>query len=489
MFVESIFNASQFLFNRRKPVTSSDTVQTHKVFDAQCKRPLCLPLEIITSILEAAYYDENLEPDTKLLTNSALVCNAWAAPAQNLLFRTVTLRSSTGFSSFREAVDPCTRRGKKLGHAVVRLRVIVDHNHPDQLSHRALSLAICLCPNLYELDLALYGCLVPGPYRDVETNSIRTFRAAPSFDADTLDALRKGPHIRSLKFSNWSDNDQLTFQLLSGVWSSLEFVSLKGTPPRLPALDTETPIPFSNSLLKELRLGFHTTPKSDFIRWLLHSTRQSLRCLEIDRDLGMLHLDTLLSPNIHSIESLSIPSCMTREEVAIVEKCDRLKEFRFESPMFSPVLLERLPKTIEHLALTVSRETPLYLAIKFIKSRAGSKLSALTLHVWNDGSTHPQLPSLKIASACAGVKLNVIRDIYRFRETVSGDPLPQRSFPREKNVSNLQTMLCISVTSRNATERSLPSFPPVLDLPAKFCVPDYDRASFMERLLSREVPK
>lgn len=433
MFVDTILNTSHILVrvylmlfrnlpdsspqsNRQSPVNARKSTSTGR--NVQVKKSLYLPLEIITHILEAAYYDENFEVDVITLTNSALVCNAWAAPAQNLLFRSVTLRSSTGFSSFREAVNPCTRRGKMLGNSVVRLKVIVDHNHPDQLSHRALSLAFCLCPNLYEFDLALYGCLVPGHYRDGNTGGVRTFRAAPSFDAGTLDLLRNGPHIRSLKFSNWSDNDQLAFQLLSGVWSSLVSVSLKGTPPRLPALETETPIPFSSHFLKELRLGFHTVPNPDFIRWLLSNTGRSLQCLEIDRDLGVLYLDSILSPSAHSVESLFIPSCMTREEVAIVEKCDRLKEFRFESPVFSPILLERLPKTIEHLALTVSRETPLYLVIKFVKSRSGSNLSALTVHLWGDGDTHPQLPSLRIACACAGVELHVIRDIFHFRDTV-----------------------------------------------------------------------
>ncbi|KAH8119758.1 hypothetical protein DFH11DRAFT_1685268 [Phellopilus nigrolimitatus] len=406
-----------------------------------------IPAEIILAILEAAYYDDNLEPDTQFLANCAIVCKSWSAPSQSLLFRHVFLRSSSAFSSFRSAVGRCTSRARALADVVVRLRITLDYNHPDQLSHRALALAVRLCPNLYELDISLYGCGVPVLDPAGAAGAFRVFRAAPSFDAVTLALLREGPRIRSLRLANWSDNDQLAVQLLWDVWPSLTAVALKGTPPRMPAADDEPWMPF-NCNLSELRLSFQTSPKMDFVKWLLSSSIRSLRCLELEREPSMELLNVLLHQHGSSLESLSIPSCTSRGQASAVQSCERLREIRIESAMISPLLLKQLPDTLEHLAFALSRDTPLYLVVNFVKAR--DNLKAVTVHFWNGGDTHPLLPSLRIACACRGVELIDIHRIRQFREAVRGDPIPFTAFPRTKEPGNLLRMLYITRTLSRA---------------------------------------
>ena len=389
------------------------------------KVPAQLPMEIVSLILELAYYDESLEPDLQVLSACALVCRNWSPPAQTLLFRHVMLHSSTSFLAFRSAVDATTTRGRSLRNNVARLKVIIDHNHPDQLSHRALAIAVLSCPNLYELDLAIYGCGVPTPCPDSPSH-VRIFRAAPSFDTDTLNLLRAGPPIRSIKFTNWSDNDQLATQLLSDVWPALTSVSLRGTPPHLPADDG--PNSSFGCALSDLRLDFQTM-HPEFINWLLQNSYRSLRHLELDRLPSADILTSLLNECGPSMESLSLPSCASRDQGVWVRGCKKLKEFRFESSNISPLFLSQLPTTVEHLAFSISRDTPLYLMVNFVKSRR--HLRAITVQIWDDAASHPQLPNLRIACACNGVDLLVVRGIRRFREAIVSLAYSHTSLPRQ----------------------------------------------------------
>ncbi|EJD03487.1 uncharacterized protein FOMMEDRAFT_166886 [Fomitiporia mediterranea MF3/22] len=421
--------------------TSPSTLPTISAFSR-------LPVELVSQILEFAYYDENLEPDVRLLSNCSLVCKQWSAPSQALLFRNVFLRSSSSFLSFRSAVDPSTTRGQTLGNSIVRLRLTIDHNYSDQLSHRALAFAVLSCPNLYELDLSVHGCGVSGLPSSGAAGAVgaQNFRAAPSFDAGILDLLRDGPPLRSLKFANWSDNDQLAFQLLSDVWPSLTAVSLKGTPPRLPASDNEPLLPFGCAL-GELRLGFQTMPRADFVSWIITDSTRSLRCLELESAPGTDFLRSLLLQCRQSLYSLAMPSCTSRDQITAIHGCENLKEFTLDnSTTVSKPLLNDLPASIEHIAFTLNRDTPLFLIVNFVKARR--HLKAVTMHVWDDADAHPQLPSLRIVCAGNGVELIVSRGIQWFHETVRGDPVPFSSFPRLKEPANLQKMLCISRHAR-----------------------------------------
>jgi hypothetical protein len=374
-----------------------------------------LPPEIIITILEAAYFDQNYEPDTQLLSCCSSVCRAWTRPSQFLLFRHVVLKSGTAFRSFMSAVSKPSSHSRSLGNAVVRMRVVIDHKHPDQLSHRAMALAVTSCPSLYELDLSFYGCNVVEPTSNPD-GPLRVFRAAPSFDNGTLDLLRTGPQIRSLKLANWSDNGEIPFQLLSGVWPSLAFVSLRGNAPCLPVTEEHAVAPFSGSL-SDLRLGLQSSATSEFVEWLLAGSRPNLRSLELEEMPNDGVISTVLRQCSGPLESLSLPSCTSREQVATLQECQSLREIKLETSSSSPLLhaLHQLPESVEHFAFTLESNTPLYLVIKFIKARRALKF--VTIHAWEDGESHKDMPALRIACAWKGVRLVVMRDVQGFRES------------------------------------------------------------------------
>ena len=375
-----------------------------------------LPMEVILEILEAAYYDDILESDVRLLANCALVCQAWSAPAQKLLFRHVTLRTNTACSSFLRAVDRKTQHGRDLGEAVARLRITLDCNHPDQILHLSFARAVVACPNLYELDLSLYGRHVSVEQTAAEgaANEVRICRVASSFDAGTLALLRLSPRVRALKLSNWTDNGHMTTQLLSDVWPSLTSVVLKGLPPTLDSADLPL-TPFKPSL-SEVRLNFQVQPKMDFVDWLLQNSTQSLRCLELEREPAPDLLNHLLLRYGSSLESLSIPTCATAAGAASIHALQQLKEFKVENPMPSPLAFKQLPASVEHLAFSVTRDTPLHVMISTVKEL--EKLVAVTVHYWDEGDKHPFLPSLKIACATQGIAFRSTKNVQRFRAMV-----------------------------------------------------------------------
>lgn len=370
-----------------------------------------IPMEVVLEILEAAYYDDNMEPDVAFLANCALVSKAWSLPAQKLLFRHVHLRSNSAFLAFRSTVDRSTDRGRVLGDAVLRMRVTLDHNHPDRLTNDAFANAVLLCQNLYELDISLYG---QGASEQDSSDASVTQRTVPSLDAGVLNLLRSGPRIHALKLANWSDSDHLPIQLLSGIWPSLTSVVLKGLPPRLPA-DVDALVPFRCNL-SEIRMNFQVPPKLDFVRWLLQDSVRSLRIVEFEREPSSELLDFIVHQHGSSLESLSIPSCSSIEMVSAVQRCERLKELKLESPTLTPLLFKQLPSSVEHLAFGMDVDTPLHIIVKYIKEMDNVK--TVTVHYWDGGERHSLLPTFKIACACKGVELLTMCNLQRFRTIV-----------------------------------------------------------------------
>ena len=153
-----------------------------------------LPAEMILSILEAAYYTPTLEPDTDLLLACSVVCKAWAAPAQTLLFQSIILRSQRAYIAFSEAVDRSTERGRALSQCVHSLRAIIDPSQPFRLLPRSFARAATLCPNLQEIDLSLYGArVIESEASEYPLSLERSKAPTSSFDATTLSLLRAGP--------------------------------------------------------------------------------------------------------------------------------------------------------------------------------------------------------------------------------------------------------------------------------------------------------
>ena len=377
-------------------------------------RPLsAMPLELVLSIIEAACSDDE---HNSFLPSCALVCRAWSSAAQKLLFRYVTLRTQFAFESFSRAVDRSTAHGCVLGDAVKRLHVVLDHNQPSSLHQHSFALAFTMCPNLCELNLALYGCAAPGVDIVGVPDILRMRRPAPSFDAHTLSLLKSGPKITTLQFSNWSENQQSIVQLLD-VWPSLKSLSIGGTLPQIPP---NSPEPFSCAL-EELRLNFQTSPSIDFMKWLLHSSAGTLRVLDFERDPSTDLLDFLTRAHGLTLQSMTLPVYSSPEHAVSVNRCTRLRTLRTNHPSTQPLLYKRLPESLEHVAIGLDRDTALQPVIDIVKTR--DMLKAVTVHLWRGGEKHKLLNVLKIACAYRGIDLRMSNDVNTFRTLAVSKPL------------------------------------------------------------------
>jgi hypothetical protein len=364
-----------------------------------------LPLELVISIIEFACFD-GFKLNEDLLRHCVLVCRAWSYPAQKLLFSQVTLRTRSACDSFLVAVSRSTKRGRILGDAVARLKVVLDHNHPYGLPQHSFGDAFTLCPNLYELNLALYGCATAGEDIVGLSNDERLRRPAPSFDDHTLSLLKSGPRITALHFSNWSEN-QYPFTQLLNIWPTLESLVISGTTPHAPSSIAE---PLACSL-KQLRMNFQTSPSIHFMNWLLHNSSRTLRILGFDREPSLHFLDYLIDTHGKYLRSLSLPSCPSHQHALAVQKCPQLRELCIEN--FAPCVHRNVFGTLEHIALGLDRNTILQPIIEIVRS--SDALKVVTVNVWHGGDQHPQFSSLKVACAYRGVELRVTRDIQIFR--------------------------------------------------------------------------
>ncbi|GLB43585.1 hypothetical protein LshimejAT787_1400970 [Lyophyllum shimeji] len=394
--------------------------------------PVALPLEVVYSIIEAAAYDSPT-PDEDLLKRCALVCRAWSTHAQKLLFSSVTLRSETACNLFRGAVNRRTERGRMLGDAVTRLRVVMDHNQPFGLSPHSFAEAVTLCPNLFELNIALYGCADPGEDVVGAPDVARMRRPAPSFDDHTLTLLRSGPMITALQVNNWSENQHSITQLLD-IWPTLKSLVMSGTPPQPPSPFLE---PFCCSL-EELRMNFQSPPSFDFIDWLLHNSSDTLRILEFEREPSSQLLDHLTDVHGATLQSLAFPACHLPEHTQAVQNCPQLKELRLESPTMLPRLWRAIPNTLEHIAFGLDLNTALQPVIDTV--RASDSLKTITVYPSHGGENHRLFPVLKMVCACQGIDLRIMRDIKIFRSEMRGDPVPTSTYPRIHSLNNIYTM-------------------------------------------------
>ncbi|KAL7284958.1 hypothetical protein ACG7TL_000047 [Trametes sanguinea] len=400
-----------------------------------------IPMEIVMTILESAYDNEEIHSYNALLKNCSLVCKKWSFAAQKLLFRHVTLSTQTAYIAFQGAVDRTTPRGRSLGDAVLRMKVILDQNQPYRLSHRSFARAVSMCPNLYELSVSLYGECGPGLDIVGLPDASRMKRSAPSFDQSTLSILRAGPRISALQFCNWSDNSSSLLQLLD-VWPTLSSLDISGTTPRL---DNDTAQPFP-CVLRELRMNFQTSPSMEFMRWLLHNSTGHLRVLDLAREPSPDLLEYLVSEHGTALESLGLSTCGTREGAAAVRRCAALRELKIEGAWASPVLYKTLPSGLQHLAFGVDSNTSLKPVVEAIKR--STDLRVVTMHIWRGGEKHPQLADITLACARQGVELRVTRDVPAFRAMTRGDPVPAATYPRTRSLSNLLYMASCAATTQ-----------------------------------------
>lgn len=388
-----------------------------------------LPMEIVISILEATYYGDDLQPNRPLLKACSLVCKDWCATSQKLLFRDVTLRTQDAYRAFKRAIDGTTERGRMLSQAVVRLHVTLDPSQPRHLYPQSFARAVSLCPNLYELQVALYG------YRErrspVGDAGDERLRPTGSFDNHTLSLLRSGPKITALRFDNWSENRQAMAPLLDIYSPTLKYLSMSGTAPE------RLPTPFQGSLA-EVRMNFLVEPALEFTDSLLLHSSSSLRSLELEREPSTDLFKHLIHNHCSTLESLTIPVCGNFDHAIALKQCTKLRELKIESPWVSPMVFRHLSEHIEHIAVGVDAGTALQPVIDAVKSR--KEMRAVTLQMWQGGESHPLISTLKVACAFRGLELKLTRDVRAFRQIARGDPVSSSCFPRVKSLENLHLM-------------------------------------------------
>ncbi|KAL0575017.1 hypothetical protein V5O48_006946 [Marasmius crinis-equi] len=372
-----------------------------------------MPVEIVMNIMELAYDENQLEERKGFLKSCALVCRDWSLPAQKMLFRHVTFSTKTACTTFTDAVNPATERGRILAAAVHSMRASIDHNQPFGLTQRAFARAVTLCPNLYELNLALYGCGVPGDDVVGSPDALRMRRVAPSFDVETLELLRSGPRISALTFRNWSENRQSITQLLS-VWPSLKSLVISGVAPELPSPTTD-PFPCA---LEELRVNLQSSPSVDFFKWLLHHSCDSLKKLEFERELSSVVVQYLIDTHHDTLENVSLPLC-SREISRSLAQCQNLRHVSVEDISSYPVTFKKLTANIESFAFGLGRDTQVQAILEAIKAQ--ESLHGVTVQLWSGGELHRHLASLKTTCALRGIDLNLTQDIRQFRSLVVRD--------------------------------------------------------------------
>ncbi|KAG7100002.1 hypothetical protein E1B28_001790 [Marasmius oreades] len=372
-----------------------------------------MPLELVMNIMELAYDEHKLEERKSFLKSCALVCRDWSIPAQKMLFRHVALCTETSCIAFTAAINPATARGRMLAGAVQCMRVSIDHNQPFGLSQRTFARAVTLCPNLTELNLALYGCGAPGNDIVGSPDVLRMRRHAPSFDEETLDLLRSGPRISALTFRNWSENRQSIMQLLS-IWPTLESLVISGTAPELPSPPSD-PFPCA---LSELRVNLQSSSSVDFFKWLLHNSSHSLRKLDFERELSPVAAQYLIDSHSSTLESVHLASC-TREIAQSLSKCPNLRQLSVEDITSYPVVYKKLSDKLESMAFGLNKDTQTQALLDAIKAKG--LLRAVTVHLWNGGELHRQLPSLKMTCALRGIDLSLTHDIRDFRSMIRAE--------------------------------------------------------------------
>ncbi|KAJ7070711.1 hypothetical protein C8F01DRAFT_1107444 [Mycena amicta] len=374
-------------------------------------RTVHLPLELGLQILEQAYESE--ANPSQLLKNCSLVCRAWSYTAQKLLFRDVALSSQAACNAFLAAVDPSTPRGAMLANAVLRMKVVVDHNDPSCVSREAFADVVTSCPNLCAMDVALYG----------RSDEVGGSSGAPSFDESTLNRLRNGPAcIRSLHFNNSSDSDASFFQLLD-IWPSLNSLAVSGTPPKLP-----TSLPPFRGVLEELRVNCQSPLSLDFVKWVLGNSSERLRTLEFEREQPNEVVDYLVEAHGATLRSLALPACTTHDMAQAVRKCVALEELRIEHPWITPVLYKPFPSQLRRIAIAIDQDTGLQPVLDVVRNEEA--LKAVTLQVWDSGDRNTQLPFVKLACAFRGIDLKMTKDIKVFRSVVRREPVAPSPFAR-----------------------------------------------------------
>ncbi|KAG2058304.1 hypothetical protein BDR06DRAFT_950781 [Suillus hirtellus] len=386
-----------------------------------------VPPELVLCILEHGYYTSLRTPNYTLLKAAALVCKTWSGPAQTLLFRCATKLEQHNISIFRAALHSSAGRGKALGECVRILDISIGGTSNGGLGCSADDFVILLqaCPQLYELALSITGL--------------------HEFEEEILHKLGDvGRKLKALTLVQCGLQSPILFQLLK-IWNNIQFLKIEKEIAAWPWRTATTPVlrrnidaeelahrPGAEVCLYELALSRFPTP--DVLTWLLESSADSLRILELRDIPGPTHRP-ILSLHAPRLRSLRL-GYYNIYSAALLRMCTALEELViYHVPTHFP-LAPDLPPTIEHLSFRnpnhVYRNTlqPIIEAVDALPS-----LKVLTC----DKNAEQLVGDYEILKAKCRMKGTevIVSDIPFW---VYEDPVKVHRFPRTRSVSNFHAM-------------------------------------------------
>jgi hypothetical protein len=311
-----------------------------------------LPLELVVSVLELAFFTDDRFPDRKTLGACSRICRDWRDPAQQLLFRYVNLQRNNQPLSMMMNIFGRSPRGKLLGSYVRSIDIRIGP--PDSLPYtpQEFSELLVFFPRLYELHL----------------NSFE-----PEFDQDTMEklhalsAIRPIPlRLRCLKWFGPHPQSRMVYQLLS-IWPTIRFLYI-GNP-----LSCEPPAERPDFSLYEI--GYIRPPTTEVLDWLIPNHSIRIVYLQVDEDTQ--ETDELFGREGPYLRSVRLASYCAFS-ASLVACCPRLEELSIGKVLktITNDMLVALPPTIEHLRI---REDPESVQSILVLLRSLPRLRVITL--------------------------------------------------------------------------------------------------------------
>ena len=432
-----------------------------------------LPIEIVLRILNLANAPSS---DLKLLRSFSLVCKAWSAHAQKLLFRSISISTHRGYTALIAVLKPHRLHGSNsrammrgshlkkslppiatipvslptltftysdiLRDSVLEFNAIIDFNQYDGLTFAKLSHIVSLCPNLRRIGISVFGMQPQGNDTVGASNQWRMRRLAPPIPDEVLEELRAASNaskISELRLNDWSDDPEALVQLL-GIWPHITTLKIAGKlPTTITGIDSAfsaTPLDAAPCALEALSLNCVTSAESnsDFVKWLLKGSQRTLRRLEFLKEPSGKLLEDILVRSVFPLESVYLPSCASPAVGQVIRhrlgppdgdnkidgdrtpfQVQGLKEVFIEDPSTPLKFLASTIRsgTVQRFGFGVGSHTELSAVARMIKVQTGLKRVAVWISC--GGERNPGFGSLRIACAIKGIELEETRDVKKFR--------------------------------------------------------------------------
>ncbi|OAX31542.1 hypothetical protein K503DRAFT_703566, partial [Rhizopogon vinicolor AM-OR11-026] len=387
-----------------------------------------VPSELILCVLEHEYYTPwrtrpSGTPNYKLLKACALVCRTWSGPAQSLLFRSVIHIDDRSIHQFFAALLSSAARGRALGDCVRVLEIWIPNDIwiiNGGCNQNDFANILLACPRMYQLRLNVIG------KSELEEKTLKKLSVA-------------GRRLKALEVFCYEPKSPIPFHVLE-MWPNIEFLRIGSTDTMMCGAGELVQRKGAELCLYQLELMTPST--SEVINWLLASSANSLRILDLGRHTIEQHIN-ILAPHAPQLRSLRI-SCRDGHpgDLKLLRMCTALEELvLYEIPERSPLALNLSP-TIECITFeTASRSVrsfslKLQAVIDVVDALPNLKVVTYR-NQWQEESVEYDLEVLEAKCRVKGVEV-VISDMPPW--VGYEDPVKVKRFPRTRSVSNFGAM-------------------------------------------------